>query len=308
MKINLDEAINILKNGELVIFPTETVYGLGGNANNEKTIKKIYKLKNRPRINPIICHFKNINEIEKNFFLTNKAYDLATKFFPGPLTLILEKKKSSKISPIVSNNNRFVGCRIPSHFIAQKLLNAVNFPIAAPSANLSSKLSPTKISHISESLLKNAYFIDGGKSLYGLESTVVKIDENSAKILRLGSITFEEIKKIIPNTTIDNLKTKLISPGQLIKHYSPDKPIRINVDYVDADEALLNFGLNNLKSNILELNLSINNNLEEASRNFYDYLHIIDKSKCKRIAIAPIPNTDLGKTINDRLKRASSIK
>jgi len=308
MKINLDKAINLLKKGELVIFPTETVYGLGGNANNEKTIRKIYQLKKRPIINPLICHFKNINEIEKNFILNDYAYDLATKFCPGPLTLILEKKESSKVSPRASNNKKFVACRIPNHSIAQALLNEINFPIAAPSANLSSKLSPTKISHISNILLKNAYFIDGGKSLYGLESTVVKIDGNNAKILRLGSITYEQIKKIIPNTIINNFHTELISPGQLIKHYSPNKPIRINVDYVDENEALLNFGINNLKSKIIELNLSINSDLEEASRNFYDYLHIIDKSECKKIAIAPIPNNDLGKTLNDRLIRASSIK
>ena len=122
MKINLDKAINILKNGELIIFPTETVYGLGGDATNKKTIKKIYKLKKRPIINPIICHFKNINQIEKNFLITPRAYDLANKFWPGPLTLILEKKDSSHINSILSNNNKFVGCRIPNNQIALNFL------------------------------------------------------------------------------------------------------------------------------------------------------------------------------------------
>ena len=308
MKINLDKAINVLKNGELVIFPTETVYGLGGNANNIKTIKKIYDLKKRPSINPIICHFKNINEIEKNFILTDKAYDLANKFWPGPLTLILEKKDSSKISSLVSNNNKLVGCRIPKHNIAQNLLNEIDFPIAAPSANISSKLSPTKISHISKVLLENSYFLDGGESIYGLESTVVEINEDNAIILRLGSITFEQIKKMIPKTRIRKIANKIIAPGQLIKHYSPNKPIRINVDFIDHNESLLNFGSNLLKSNVLELNLSPDSNLEEASKNFYNYLHILDKSNCVGIAVAPIPNNDLGKTINDRLARASSIE
>tara|TARA_Y100000590_G_scaffold452263_1_gene595127 strand:+ start:303 stop:1229 length:927 start_codon:yes stop_codon:yes gene_type:complete len=308
MKINLDKAINVLKNGELVIFPTETVYGLGGNANNIKTIKKIYDLKKRPSINPIICHFKNINEIEKNFILTDKAYDLANKFWPGPLTLILEKKDSSKINSLVSNNNKLVGCRIPKHNIAQNLLNEIDFPIAAPSANISSKLSPTKISHISKVLLENSYFLDGGESIYGLESTVVEINEDNAIILRLGSITFEQIKKMIPKTRIRKIANKIIAPGQLIKHYSPNKPIRINVDFIDHNESLLNFGSNLLKSNVLELNLSPDSNLEEASKNFYNYLHILDKSNCVGIAVAPIPNNDLGKTINDRLARASSIE
>ena len=308
MKINLDKAINVLKNGELVIFPTETVYGLGGNANNIKTIKKIYDLKKRPSINPIICHFKNINEIEKNFILTDKAYDLANKFWPGPLTLILEKKDSSKISSLVSNNNKLVGCRIPKHNIAQNLLNEIDFPIAAPSANISSKLSPTKISHISKVLLENSYFLDGGESIYGLESTVVEINEDNAIILRLGSITFEQIKKMIPKTRIRKIANKIIAPGQLIKHYSPNKPIRINVDFIDHNESLLNFGSNLLKSNVLELNLSPDSNLEEASKNFYNYLHVLDKSNCVGIAVAPIPNNDLGKTINDRLARASSIE
>ena len=309
MKINLDKAINILKNGELIIFPTETVYGLGGDATNKKTIKKIYKLKKRPIINPIICHFKNINQIEKNFLITPRAYDLANKFWPGPLTLILEKKDSSHINSILSNNNKFVGCRIPNHQIALNLLNEIDFPIAAPSANISSKLSSTRISHISDILLKNAYFVDGGESLYGLESTVVKvIDDKNAQILRLGSITLEQIKKIIPNTKIDNVKNSLVSPGQLTKHYSPNKNIRINVDYVKEDESLLNFGSNDLKSKILELNLSHDSNLEEASKNFYNFLHILDKSNCKGIAIANIPNEGLGKTLNDRLMRAASIE
>ncbi|PPR45987.1 MAG: Threonylcarbamoyl-AMP synthase [Alphaproteobacteria bacterium MarineAlpha5_Bin7] len=309
MKINLDKAINILKNGELIIFPTETVYGLGGDATNKKTIKKIYKLKKRPIINPIICHFKNINQIEKNFLITPRAYDLANKFWPGPLTLILEKKDSSHINSILSNNNKFVGCRIPNNQIALNLLNEIDFPIAAPSANISSKLSSTRISHISDILLKNAYFVDGGESLYGLESTVVKvIDDKNAQILRLGSITLEQIKKIIPNTKIDNVKNSLVSPGQLTKHYSPNKNIRINVDYVKEDESLLNFGSNDLKSKILELNLSHDSNLEEASKNFYNFLHILDKSNCKGIAIANIPNEGLGKTLNDRLMRAASIE
>ena len=152
VKININKAQKILKNSDLVIFPTETVYGLGGNATDENAIKKIYKIKNRPSNNPLICHFKNINSIEKDFVINDTSYELARKFWPGPLTLVLEKKDSSDISSKLSSQKKFVGCRIPNHPIAQKLLNGIPFPIAAPSANISTKLSSTKINHLSKEL------------------------------------------------------------------------------------------------------------------------------------------------------------
>ena len=308
VEININKAQKILKNGDLVIFPTETVYGLGGNATDENAIKKIYKIKNRPSNNPLICHFKNINSIEKDFVINDTSYELAKKFWPGPLTLVLEKKDSSDISSKLSNQKKFVGCRIPNHPIAQKLLSGIPFPIAAPSANISTKLSSTKINHLSKKLKDNIFFLDGGKSFYGLESTVINASNNNPKILRLGSITLEEIKKIIPSIILENQNNfSSLSPGQQIKHYSPNLPIRINVNSVLKGEALLNFGNNNLKSEIIELNLSPKENLEEAGKNFYDYLHILDNSQCNGIAVAPIPNHNLGKTINDRLIRASKI-
>ena len=306
MNSKIIEAVKILKNGDLVIFPTETVYGLGVDATNDNAIKKLYKIKNRPINNPIICHFKSIKEIEINFKINEIAYELANNFWPGPMTLILEKKITSKISPLISNNQKFVGCRIPKNTIAQQLLEKLDFPIAAPSANISTKLSSTKISHLSNSLKKNVFHIDGGNSFYGLESTVINITQDKAQILRLGSITYEKIKKIIPNTIINNTELNYLSPGLRKKHYSPNKPIRINIKKVLDGEALLNFGKNTLKSNKIELNLSLNGDLKEASKNLYDYLHILDNANCIGIAVAPIPNKDLGKTINDRLLRASS--
>ena len=304
MKINIQEAKKSLINGGLVVFPTETVYGLGGDATNEKAINKIYNIKNRPKNNPLICHFKNIKDIEKHFIINDKSYELAYKFWPGPLTLILEKKLNSKISPTLSNYKNLVGCRIPKNLVAQKLLNELDFPIAAPSANYSTKLSSTKIAHLSKEIKKDVYILDGGESMHGLESTVLKVIDDRAEILRLGSITYEEIRKVIAKIVINNNNSK-ISPGQQKKHYSPNKPIRINVKKVLKGESLLNFGINNLKSNLKELNLSINKDLKEAAKNFYNYLHLLDNSKCKGIAVAPIPNTGLGKTINDRLNRAS---
>lgn len=152
VEINIKKAKKILENGDLVIFPTETVYGLGGNAIDENAIKKIYKIKNRPSNNPLICHFKNIDSIEKDFVINDKSYELANQFWPGPLTLILEKKETSNISPILSNHKKFVACRIPKHPTAQKLLQNLEFPIAAPSANISTKLSSTRIIHLSKKL------------------------------------------------------------------------------------------------------------------------------------------------------------
>ena len=299
----LAEAKKRLFRGELVIFPTETVYGIGANAENDNAIRLIYEVKKRPFDNPIICHFPNICEIEKNFILKDKDFELAETFWPGPLTLILEKKKESKITKLVSNYESLVGCRIPNNKIALDLLTKLDFPIAAPSANITMKTSITSINDL-DNQLKNIFYIDGGSSVLGLESTVVQTTNLGCRILRLGSLTIEEIKNKFNNYKIETIDSKL-SPGNQLKHYSPNKAIRTNVKNVFENESLLNFGKNNLKSNIQDLNLSIRGNLIEASHNFYHFLNMLDKSKCDRIAVAPIPNDGLGKTINDRLKRAA---
>ena len=306
MKKEIDFAKKTLKDGNLVIFPTETVYGLGGDATNIHAIRKIYSLKKRPQSNPLICHFKNKEEIKKNFVISKLDRMLINSFCPGPLTLVLKKKKESIITPLLSNNSNFVGCRIPNHPIANKLLQSVNFPIAAPSANLASKITSTHSSHLSEDLKKNTFILDDGSSTLGLESTVIQTVDEEIKILRLGSITIEDIQGKFLNSkiTIENFNSTL-SPGNQLKHYSPNLPMRLNAFEVKEYESLLNFGDNNLKSLICEFNLSPNGNLVEASKNFFNYLHLIDKSKCKCIAVAPIPNYGLGKTINDRLIRAS---
>ena len=297
------KAKKTLFRGELVIFPTETVYGIGCNAENIDAIKLIYKVKKRPINNPLICHFSNIREIEKNFILKEKDIELAQAFWPGPLTLILKKKEGSKINTLVSNNQSLVGCRIPNNEIALDLIKELDFPLAAPSANIATKTSITSINDL-DNELKNIFCIDGGSSVLGLESTVLQTTKEGCKILRLGSLTIEEIKKKFSEYKIETIESNL-SPGNQLKHYSPNKAIRINAENVFDDEALLNFGKNNLKSKIQDLNLSIRADLSEASYNFYNFLNILDKSKCNRIAVAPIPNHGLGKTINDRLKRAA---
>ena len=198
---SIEEAKKRLFSGELVIFPTETVYGIGGNANNQKSIELIYKTKNRPINNPLICHFANIGEIEKNFVLKDKDYELANTFWPGPLTLILEKNKQSLISPLLSNNKNHVGCRIPNNEISLSLLSILDFPIAAPSANIATRTSITSIKDL-DNKLKEIFYIDGGSSVLGLESTVVQTTKNGCKILRLGSLTIEDIKIKFPKYEI----------------------------------------------------------------------------------------------------------
>ena len=307
MQKNIILAKKTLEKGDLVIFPTETVYGLGGDATNKEAIKKIYNLKKRPETNPIICHFRDIEHVNQNFKISKIDSLLINLFWPGALTLILQKKSSSLISPSVSNNSDLVGCRIPNHPIAIELLNNVKFPIAAPSANIATKISSTHYNHISENLKKKSFILESGSSPLGLESTVLQTFNDKIEILRLGSITIETIIKKIPNIRIEikNINSTL-SPGNQFKHYSPNHPIRLNVKEVRNYECLLNFGKNNLKSKIFEYNLSSKGDLSEASKNFFNFLFLLDNLECKGIAIAPIPNYDLGRTINDRLMRASN--
>ena len=219
------------------------------------------------------------------------------------MTLILEKNKESKITSLLSNNQNLVGCRIPNNEIALDLLSKLDFPIAAPSANIATRTSITSIKDLDNNL-KNIFYIDGGSSVLGLESTVLKTNTKGCDILRLGSLTVEQIKNKFKDYFIEIINSK-ISPGSQKKHYSPNKKIRINALDVNENEALLNFGQNNLTSNIKSLNLSIESDLVEASHNFYNYINILDQTECNTIAVVPIPNHGLGKTINDRLKRAS---
>ena len=308
MKKIIDFAKKTLEDGELVIFPTETVYGLGGNATNAEAIKKIYKIKKRPFNNPLICHFSNFSEIEENFEINDLERRLAKIFWPGPLTLILKKKKTSLISNTLSNNLNYIGCRIPNNLIALKLLNSLSFPLAAPSANLATKISATRTEDLSKNLTKKIFLIKSSKAKYGLESTVIKIKRNNIYILRLGSITEDEISNYFPKNKVSFKKSKNISPGNQSKHYSPNLKLRINVNNVNDGEGLLNFGSNNLISKVCNYNLSKKSNLREAANNFYHFLNLLDKSNSKSIAVAPIPKDGVGKTLNDRLTRAIAKK
>ena len=310
MKINLaniKKAQKLLNKSECVAIPTETVYGLAANAYSDKACKKIYKLKKRPKNNPLIVHYLNNQILKKDCNFNENFLKLYKKFCPGPITFILDLKKDSKISKIVTNKKNTLAVRFPKHPVARHLLKKINFPLAAPSANLFSKVSAVSSDNVKDDFGKKVkYVLEGGKSSIGLESTIIDI-RKKPKILRLGGLEISSIQKILKEKVIiNNSPSKVSSPGQFKLHYSPGIPIRLNVKKINVNEAYLSIKkMNKNKSNYYFL--SKNGNLKEAAKNLYSTLRKIKKDKYKSIAVDKIPNNGLGKTINDRLKRASKF-
>ena len=310
MKINLaniKKAKKLLNKCECVAIPTETVYGLAGNAYSDNACKKIFKLKKRPKNNPLIVHYYNVQKLKEDCNFNNNFHKLYKRFCPGPITFILNLKKNSKISKIVTNKKGALAVRFPKHPVARSLLKKLDFPLAAPSANLSSKVSAVSSDNVKEDFGKKIkYVLEGGKSSIGLESTIIDI-RNRPKILRLGGLETSVIKKVLKKKILMNTNPKKISsPGQLKIHYSPGIPIRLNVKRIKNNEAFLSFSKKKeRKSNYYFL--SQKGDLKEAAKNLYSTLRKIKKNKYKSIAVGKIPNKGLGKTINDRLIRASKF-
>ncbi len=306
-RANIKKAKKILKKSECVAIPTETVYGLAANAYSDYACKKIYKLKKRPKNNPLIVHYYNDQNLKEDCSFNDNFLKLYKKFCPGPITFILDLKKNSKISKIVTNRKKTLAVRFPKHPVTRNLLKNLNFPLAAPSANLSSKVSAVCSNNVKEDFGKKIkYVLEGGKSSIGLESTIVDV-RNKPKILRLGGLEDSTIQKALNNKIlVNNNPKKISSPGQLKLHYSPGIPIRLNVKKIrDSEAFLLITKKKENKSNYYFL--SKKGNLREAARNLYSTLRKIKKNKYKSIAVAKIPNKGLGKTINDRLIRASKF-
>ena len=310
MKINLaniKKAQKLLIKSECVAIPTETVYGLAANAYSDKACKKIYKLKKRPKNNPLIVHYLN-NQILKDDCIFNDDFLKLYKLFcPGPITFILDLKKDSKISKIVTNKKKTLAVRFPKHPVTRNLLKNLNFPLAAPSANLSSKVSAVSSADVKDDFGKKLkYILEGGKSSIGLESTIIDI-RNKPKILRLGGLEISTIEKALnKKITIYKNPLKISSPGQFKLHYSPGIPIRLNVKKINKEEAYLSIKkMRQKKTNFYFL--SRDGNLKEAAKNLYSILRKIKKDKHRSIAVGKIPNKGLGRTINDRLKRASKF-
>mgnify|MGYP006090958797 CR=1 FL=1 len=302
---NLRKAKKNINNNNIIGLPTETVYGLAGNAYSDKSVKKIFSLKKRPAFNPLIVHFNSINDLKNDVFLNKHFIKLYKAFCPGPITFILNKKPNSRISKFVSAGKKTIAVRIPKHNVARNLLKILEVPLAAPSANVSSKLSPTCANDVVDEFgNKVKLILDGGRCKVGLESTILDLT-NKPTILRQGAISVREIYKILKtNVTVKKKSKSINSPGQLNWHYNPGIPVFINRVRPKKDGAFITFGKNfkNVKNSF---NLSKANNLHEAASNLYKTMRKIKKSGFSSIAVCKIPNAGFGCAINERLKKAS---
>ncbi len=303
--VNLKKAKKKLENNHVIGIPTETVYGLAGNAYCNKAVKKIFKIKKRLPINPLIVHFKNLNDLKKDVQLNSNFLKLYKTFCPGPITFILNKKPNTKISKYVNSGKKTIAVRIPKHKVVRNLLKILDVPLAAPSANISSKLSPTSANDVVDEFKNKVKFIlDGGKCKVGLESTIIDLTSKPT-ILRHGSITLSEIKKILKKKILIKKKSKIIkAPGQFKFHYSPGIPVFINKKIPKKNGAFIAFG-KQFKNDKNVFNLSKKGSLTEAANNLYRTMRKIKKKGFNSITVCKIPNHGIGNAINERLKKAS---
>ena len=302
---NIKKAIKYLNNNECIGIPTETVYGLAANAYSDKATRKIFNLKKRPKKNPLIVHYYSLNDLKKDCLLDLNFFKLYKKFCPGPIYFVLKLKNDSRISENVTNKKKTIAIRFPSHKLTRSLLKFLEFPLAAPSANLSKQISPVSKSDVIDEFGKKIKFtLDGGQSKIGVESTIVNLI-GKPKILRLGGIERNSIEKVfIKNKKLKHIKKNIVVPGQGKVHYSPGIPIRLNIKKPKKQEAFILIKKRKYsKKNFYYL--SKKNNLKEAAKNLYKTLRKIKKNKFKSIAVEKIPNIGFGETINDRLIRAS---
>ncbi len=307
----IGEAAKLLRDGELVAFPTETVYGLGADATNERAVAAIFAAKGRPQFNPLISHVSDSNEARRLVRWSAMADKLAQRFWPGPLTLVLPRTANSPIALLATAGLDTAAVRSPSHPVARALIAAAGRPLAAPSANRSGSISPTAAKHVSDSLGEAIKLIlDGGRCEVGLESTVLDLTTEAPTLLRPGGATREEIEETIGPIDLSHAvpggKAAHKSPGQLASHYAPARPVRLNATSVDAGEGLLAFGPAPPAGAKLICNLSATGSLTEAAANLFAMLRALDKPGIDRIAVMPIPQTGLGLAINDRLRRAAA--
>tara|TARA_B100000029_G_scaffold451851_1_gene476703 strand:+ start:2239 stop:3195 length:957 start_codon:yes stop_codon:yes gene_type:complete len=303
---NLKKAKKNIENNNVIGLPTETVYGLAGNAYSNRSVRKIFKLKKRPSINPLIVHFKNLKDLEKDVIFNDSFIKLYKALCPGPLTFVLKKKPNSRISKIATANKKTIAVRFPKHKTARNLLKILNVPLAAPSANISTKLSPTSAKDVWDEFGNKVKFIlDGGHCKIGIESTILDLT-GKPSILREGIILREEIQKILKRKVkITNESKNIKSPGQMKLHYSPGIPVKLDKKNVKQNEALICFG-KSFKNKKNQFNLSKNGNLKEAANNLYKTMRKIKKKNFKSIAVTKIPLKGIGLAINDRLVKASN--
>ena len=302
---NIKKAKKYLNKNYCIGVPTETVYGLAANAYKNSAVKKIFNLKKRPKNNPLIVHYHDIDSLKKDCLINDNFTKLYKKFSPGPITYILPLRKDSKISKYVTNNKKSLAVRFPKHTIFKNLLKQLDYPLAAPSANITTKVSAVKAKDVKEEFgNKIKYILDGGACAIGIESTIVNLIGRPS-ILRLGGLDILKIQKTLNfKITISINPKKKIAPGQSRLHYSPGIPLRMNVTKPKNDEAFIIIKRKKTKLKNY-FYLTNKNNLDEAAKNLYSCLRNIKNEGYKSIAVEKIPNIGLGKAINDRLRRAS---
>lgn len=296
-------AAELLRDGDLVAFPTETVYGLGGDARSDLAVARIFEAKARPRFNPLIVHVADLAQARQFAVVDARAEAVAAAFWPGPLTLVLPLRAEAGLSPYVTAELGSVAIRIPAHPVAQALLRAFGGPLAAPSANPSGRISPTRAAHVLAGLDgRIAAVLDGGSCAVGVESTILGLVD-APVLLRQGGVTQEALEALLGPLAMGGDSAKPSAPGQLASHYAPKAAVRLNAETPGADEIYLGFG-----AGAADLNLSATGDLVEAAANLFHLLRQADARAGvgQSIAIAPIPEQGLGRAINDRLRRAAA--
>ena len=290
----IEEAAQLIGEGMPVAVATETVYGLAADATNAGAVARIYEAKGRPSFNPLIVHVPDLTTAEQIGKFNDQARALAEKHWPGPLTLVVPLRPDTQIASLVTAGLSTIALRVPAHPAMQALLRAVGRPLAAPSANASGSISPTRAEHVLRSLGgRISVIVDAGKTERGLESTIVAATAGGLRLLRRGPVD-------VPHA-IASTKATIEAPGQLASHYAPSKPLRLNVTEADGDEFLIGFA-----EVAGTASLSAEGDLVEAASRLFDLLHDADLSDRTRIAVAPVPDEGLGAAINDRLRRAAA--
>lgn len=293
-------AVDLLRAGEPVALPTETVYGLAADATNGEAVARIYAAKRRPSFNPLIVHVTGLSMAQDLVEISHAALDLMARFWPGPLTLVLPRRAGATVSSLVSAGLPTLAIRCPAHPATQAVIEQLERPIAAPSANASGRISPTRAAHVVESLGGHIPLVlDGGSSRAGLESTIVAVDGNDLRLLRPGAISAEQLGEMLGPAD----PSAITAPGQLASHYAPTQPVRLEAATATPEEYHIGFG-----PVAGDRSLSPRGDLTEAAANLFDALHAAQASGRSAIAVAPIPNAGLGIAINDRLRRAAAPK
>lgn len=305
---NISHAAEVIKTGGLVAFPTETVYGLGANVYNAQAVASIFAAKGRPAFNPLISHIAEKDFLKEYAAVDERATALAEKFWPGPLTFVLNRIDENPALDLACAGLKTITVRMPAHPTALKLIKNSGVPIVAPSANRSQTISPTTALHVWESLGEKVDFIlDGGACAVGVESTIIDLTGKNVVLLRAGGIALEDLEKFLGEKILISHGNPELpsSPGQMLKHYAPAHPFRINVEQPENDEFFIGFGA----MGNCQLNLSPSGNLCEAAANLFSYMRAADKQTAfTKIAMAPIPEQGLGLAINDRIRRAAYKK